>query len=323
MLLLSMGPVLAKERTVSLNSTIEPGANHSTRLKNLPKGTFLSIRVEASADIAVLLINHADFEAYPAIKRPVFYGHTSNKSLKFGVQIPESGRYYLVLGNRTEKSTIEFSLSVTASTDTIDKKTEKLSAVFGELEKFEKNLRRFFVFDELEFRIAHCGTANAFSGEDVITICTDIAPRILKTAGDKRMASDVMLFVVVHEMGHILLRQWGYPFYGNEEVADEFATTLLVMFNQGERARSQAEFFSRLSPEEEFELKRGKDERHPLSVQRARNITRWLDDPELVKRWQKILVPHMQTNVLKALRQNPKSWTDQDLVKKELKLRSR
>lgn len=323
MLLWGMGMPFAKEQSVSLSSTVEVGASHTTRLNNLPKGAFLSIRVEASADVAVLLINHADFEAYPAIKKPVFYGRTSNKALKFGVQVPESGKYYLVLGNRTGKRAVEFTLSVTASTDKTEKTTEQLSLAYGELEQFEENLRRFFAFDDLEFRIADCGTANAFSGEDVVTICTDIGLKILTTANDEQMARDVMMFVMVHEMGHILLRQWGYPFYDNEEVADEFATALLVMFNQKDRARSQAEYFSRLSPESEFERKRSKDERHPLSVQRSRNITRWLDDPELIRRWQKILVPHMQTTVLRALRLSPRSWTDQELVKKELALRSR
>ena len=75
---------------------------------------------------------------------------------------------------------------------------------------------------------------------------------------------------------------------GFKEVADEFATALLVLFKQGERARSQAEYFAGIAPEQEFARKRSRDDRHPLSVQRARNIIGWLDDGELLKRWQTI-----------------------------------
>jgi hypothetical protein len=64
--------------------------------------------------------------------------------------------------------------------------------------------------------------------------------------------------------------------------------------------------------------KRNREDRHPLSVQRARNIIDWLEDPELVRRWQSVLVPHMQTRILRALAVHPKEWTDVALVKKEL-----
>jgi hypothetical protein len=60
------------------------------------------------------------------------------------------------------------------------------------------------------------------------------------------------------------------------------------------------------------------DDRHPLSVQRAQNILGWVKDPQLAWKWQKILVPHMQTTLLKRLRQHPTPWTDLPLVEKEL-----
>jgi hypothetical protein len=64
-----------------------------------------------------------------------------------------------------------------------------------------------------------------------------------------------------------------------------------------------------------------RDDRHPLSVQRARNILRWLQDPQLVHRWQKIFVPHMQTAMLKQLERQPTAWTDSALIAQELATR--
>ena len=117
------------------------------------------------------------------------------------------------------------------------------------------------------------------------------------------------------------LAKWGYPFFDNEEVADEFATVLMVMFNQEERIHSLAELFQSFDPERELQLKRERDDRHPLSLQRARNIKGWMEDPDLVRRWQKILVPHMETAALQALQRRPKSWTDADAVESELSRR--
>lgn len=90
------------------------------------------------------------------------------------------------------------------------------------------------------------------------------------------------------------------------------------MLGQGERARSLVDYFAGLPPEHELALKRDRDDRHPLSVQRARTIGGWLDDPGLVRRWQKVLVPHLQTEILEALARRPKDWTASGLVREEL-----
>jgi hypothetical protein len=60
------------------------------------------------------------------------------------------------------------------------------------------------------------------------------------------------------------------------------------------------------------------DERHRLSPERANNVLVWTKDQELVHKWQELLVPHMQTTLLKRLQQRPTPWTDLPLVEKEL-----
>jgi hypothetical protein len=95
----------------------------------------------------------------------------------------------------------------------------------------------------------------------------------------------------------------------------------MVMFGQKARARSQAEYFAALPMSKEFRQKLRKDDRHPLSVQRARNILRWIGDPELVRRWQPVLVPHMQTAFLKRLQRKPTAWAAPALVERELAAR--
>ena len=57
---------------------------------------------------------------------------------------------------------------------------------------------------------------------------------------------------------------------------------------------------------------------HLFTVTRAKSVLNRLDDSSLVHRWQKVLVPHMQTSLLRRLKQRPTAWTDVALVEKEL-----
>jgi hypothetical protein len=126
-----------------------------------------------------------------------------------------------------------------------------------------------FVFDSVAIRIAKCGKANAFSSHASIVLCAEYAKKLFDTLGDKTKASNALLFTLFHEMGHVLLRQWKYPFLDNEEVADEFATAVMIMMGQKERARSKAGFFAANPSKAEALAKLFCDDRHPVSTQRS------------------------------------------------------
>ena len=189
------------------------------------------------------------------------------------------------------------------------------------LREFERKLNKIFVFESFPIRAKQCGVAKAFAGPSGIVLCREYAQHLYAKLGDKRKASNALLFTIFHEVGHILLKQWNFPFFDNEEVVDEFATAVMVMVGQKERVRAKAEYFTANPSVAEAIAKMFRDDRHPLSVQRARNILRWLDDSKLVRKWQKVFVPHMQTAILERLRQKPTSWTDLERVKNELAIR--
>ncbi len=92
----------------------------------------------------------------------------------------------------------------------------------------------------------------------------------------------------------------------------------MVMVGQRDRVRAGAESFAANASVAEAMRKMFRDDRHPLSSQRARNIMRWLNDPALVRKWQPIFVPHMQSDVLRALLRQPRDWVDRQLIEKEL-----
>jgi hypothetical protein len=171
----------------------------------------------------------------------------------------------------------------------------------------------------MEIRARECGSPDAYTEDGRVTLCREYAARVYGTLGDREKASDTLLFTLFHELGHVLLEQWDYPFAENEDIADEFATAMMLMLGQGERLASTIEYFVRsLSLDEAF-AKTLKDDRHSLSVQRARNIVRWVKEPEVFLRgWQPVFVPHMQSDALETVRRNEPAWADLPLVEREL-----
>ena len=325
----------AATKSASYSAEVEPGRWAAIRLRNLPEGVRLDVDVTVDGPVAVLLINEAASREFPAVKRPLFRGETADR-LGFFARIPASGHYFLVVDNREGTAARAFTVDVAATVATAEQRPseEQTDAavdddgagetpeVLPQFARFTEGIAKLFVFDRIDIKAARCGKANLYAEASSIVVCAEYAERLLADLGDRDRASSALAFAVFHELGHVLLRQWRYPFYANEEVADEFATALMVMLDAAGKARTQAEYFSVLSESEATRRDDDVDDRHPMSRQRARNILNWLDDRLLVRRWQPVLVPRMQTRLLTALRDRPTGWTDTELVEQELARRA-
>jgi hypothetical protein len=82
-----------------VNSKVPAGKWKAVRLKNLPEGASLSVKVAASGSLVVILVHEAELKRYPKPISPAFQG-TLEKTLSFSVVIPESGNYYIIFDNR-------------------------------------------------------------------------------------------------------------------------------------------------------------------------------------------------------------------------------
>ena len=98
---------------------------------------------------------------------------------------------------------------------------------------------------------------------------------------------------------------------------------LMVMLNQRNHLFGAADFAAENPSAFSTLTKLFQDERHPLSAQHSGKVLNWARDSTLPKKWQTFLVPHMQTALLKNLKQKPTSWTDLALVEKELAARDK
>ncbi len=326
MVLLAPGPTNAK--TLATDLQVNAGKWSLVRLRQVPRNGQLDVTVRSDGVISLMLVEPAsDSTDETALSGDATVLHRSEVSGEgsFALTIPRTGDYYLILDNRTGQ--VPRAVHVTASvSDGAASGAPANSTTPGTLphaiSSLEAKLRLAFVFDEMQIDVSACGHANAYSGPKRVLICAEHIARLKDELGETQKVRDALLFTLLHEIGHVMLRQWSYPFYDNEEVADEIATAIMVMFNESRAVRTQAKYFATIPSQPEADKKQVLDDRHPLSVQRARNILGWLDDPDFVSKWQTVLVPHMQTTLLETLAKSPQPWTSPDLVAQELSRRN-
>jgi len=185
------------------------------------------------------------------------------------------------------------------------------------LQQTYDGLKQILVFKDFNITVRHCGVENAFSNPN-ITLCAELDESLTKNRMDMAMP-----FILFHELGHTLLRLWDYPLADNEDVADEFSTVIFLMAKKTEPPLTAARWFSSQTSQQEALSKIWINDRHTISPQRARNIIRWINEPDdELRKWQKLLVPNMQTAALQSLDHDTSSWVDHRFVRAELERRS-
>ena len=70
------------------------------RLRGLPQGASLAVRVETSGPLVVIFVHQSELKRFPENRlRPQFSGAVERR-LSFRVRLPAAGDYYVILDNR-------------------------------------------------------------------------------------------------------------------------------------------------------------------------------------------------------------------------------
>jgi hypothetical protein len=297
---------------VSLNVDVPAGQWKAARLKNLPKDAVVAVQVESNGDILVALLDSTS-KGQPDTSRPLFTGRVE-KRLSFSVTVTEAGDHYLVLDNRRGSESRAVRVTLRAARSAAD----QLDAANKMMHVFELQLSRIFVFDPFPIGIKSCGAPRAFLDSEGVVLCAEYMYHLYDLTENRERTLDILSFSLFHEIGRVLLTKWGNPFASNVEAVDELATVLMIMVKQQERAIGAADYVIKNPVTTRTMEKLFPDDNHPLTVKRAKNVLIWAKDPNLPAKWQAVLVPHMQTALLKKLKEQPTPWTDLSLVEKEL-----
>ena len=212
-------------------------------------------------------------------------------TLKF--QAPSEGNYFAEFCNDKAlllDRIVHVDLYTTRNTLTPEEEQARVAS-----QKAVEMFREHFSLPEFDVNVVPCGVVNAFSDPNV-TICNEIIESF-----PKAQAAQLFNFVLFHELGHTTLKLWGLPGWDNEDMADEFASSLLLMGNDRDTVLTAANWWLTQSSNIMAEAlsKIGIDDRHSLSSQRARNIHGWAeDDGKLVQRWMVLFAPHLSRSAL-------------------------
>jgi hypothetical protein len=137
---------------------------------------------------------------------------------------------------------------------------------------------------DINVSVKPCGTSDASSRRNDVVICSELLAELHGRHLDGALSS-----ILLHEVAHTLLNVWGLPGYENEELADEFAAV------RERDSHGLAAFTGWLGQQDSTsealeQLLNG--DRHPISIQRSRNIKAASENPQLLERWERLLSPH-------------------------------
>lgn len=114
-LLLAHAAAFAGKLTAALD--VAAGKTKSVRLTNMPQDTAVTIEIQTSAAIQVAFVRIDAAKPPAESAAPEFQGNVE-KALSFGVTIPRTGDYLLVLDNRKGEGTRAVKLLIRADKPT-------------------------------------------------------------------------------------------------------------------------------------------------------------------------------------------------------------
>lgn len=266
-------------------------------------------------DISAMVVDEQNLQLF-RLHQP-YRAHGKQKGLapfSFRAGVEESGPHYLILDNSyamliAKKAAVGVRLTHTLS----DKAASDLQSL---LEKTDVLVHRRFVSPDFNITVRPCGQANAFSNAQTgdITLCSET----ISLSGGK---PGLLLGIFFHELGHTLLNLWGLPGADNEDVADEFATVLMLQLpGSGQPLIEQwLTFFENQDAYSEAVNVIKNGDRHTLSIQRIRNIRASIARaPDITARWNRLLYPHTTESMLRQIANRPSVFDDASLAASEL-----
>jgi Putative metallopeptidase len=206
---------------------------------------------------------------------------------------PQPDVYYIVLDNRKNLFARDYTLRINKYDGTTTERSRQLYTLYSA--RYQA-LKKLFVFPDFDITFRSCGTVNSFSNPN-ITICSELLDET-----QQKNIPEAELWIFSHEVAHSLLNLWHLPDFDNEDSADQFATVLLMMIGHENAALQAAQYWAAQDSRAEANQILVSDDPHSLSVQRARNILKWLNRKgDLERRWLHVLIPHMTEPFLKRM----------------------
>lgn len=109
LLCLAAAPAAAADAAIAIE--VPAGQSKSIRIRSLPAGTQIAVRITTSGRLLVALVGMKQFKVPGA--KPLFRGAVQDK-LSFRVSVPDADDYVLVLNNRGGKEALNVEAEIRA-----------------------------------------------------------------------------------------------------------------------------------------------------------------------------------------------------------------
>lgn len=306
--------------TTSVTDVVMPGQFKMISIGTLKMGDQIAVQVDLENkvynDITVCIASEMEAQTYS--RQGTCRGLVKARTpVALRDQVQSDGKYFLVLDN-SYAALIKKSFSVRISTRR-SLSLEEVSQLKSLFQQIHDSMTSTFEKSDFNIYVRPCGESNAFSNNRTadITMCSELIHDMLSQGN-----TGALVAVLLHEYGHSLLNRWGEPGSSEEDMADQFATAMLLRGGDSGRRLLQgwiSYWQSRDSRSEAVQqLQRGGT--HTLSIQRARNIQNAMNFPEdFVRRWNKMLYRHMTKQGLQQVLAKPSRSDDIDLANEALR----
>ena len=279
---------MAASKTLPLQLTLPPQQSKTARLQNVEAGSTVTLAARADCELWLDLKRQDNGSRVFAAKMPLEWSTV--------LLISEAGEYMLYFHNRSDNQ-CGFEGELTARLD-----SAATGSVNQQLKRLSDQLQKVFIMDPIDYQLVDCGSNSSYAQGSKVLICREHLEHLQEAADDNEMARSLVFFTVMHETSHVLLTQWQYPFNNNEDVVDEFGVVLTRLMKQDAVITDQADYFEQQPSQAEYEHILKNDDRHTLSIQRARNLRGWAEDSALLTRWMPVLIPHIHSDQLETMR---------------------
>lgn len=225
----------------------------------------------------------------------------------FQATISSTGKYYLVLDNSyatfiKKQPTVEIKKLTTLPEDGVERLQSTLQTGFAGVKAM------FGLPRDFNIRVQPCGQDAPAAGSGELVLCTESVGRMYDKPG-------AVLGALFHALGHAVTKSWPLANGEKEEVADEFASVLLLQLADGPRLLNDW-----ATGYENRDL--DKIDKHALTTARIATVRGYAAKPaDLIQRWSKDLYPRMKDDALLRITSTPEPYDDLELAKAEFEKR--
>lgn len=289
-----------RERSAAIRLLVCANNWTGAELRSLPRGGSIRIEVETDGPVRLLLADAAGYASFPDIEMALFDRRIEGSAVA-EISLPRSGDYYLIADNRGSDDAREVTLALRGRSHDAHQ-TMPLPRQF---EVLQRQMDSAFDLRGLTLQLADPGPERPTTTGRKLVVGRDFIRFIETELPDERAARGAILFAILHGVAADWLADEAVPV---SVPTEHLAAALMILFNQIDGARRQAEHFAaRATPNGPL----ADAAADPLSAEVARSVQQRLTDPQtLLRDMQTVFLPRMRPEMLDQLRMQTPGWAD-------------